>query len=174
MKSKDFFKKIVIIAFVISALYLIFSFFYQQQIKKTTANNQNNYSESLNQNQIYQKPYLSINNHIIYLEIASTSEKRIKGLSERDYMPKDYGMLFIFDSLQKPQFWMYEMKFPLDFIWIKNDIVVQIDKNIPIPSDNNSIAIISPKSYINKVLEVNAGVADYANIKIGDKIYFNY
>ena len=120
-----------------------------------------------------QSPRLSVNDHIIYLDISDTPEKRTQGLSGRDSMPQDHGMLFIFDSPQKPQFWMYEMKFPLDFVWINGNKVVQLNENIPAPLTGESPAVIRPDYPVDKVLEVNAGFIKSAAIKIGDEVKIN-
>src|SRR3990167_3839192 len=76
--------------------------------------------------------FIIINNHKIYIEIADTSEKRAQGLSNRDSLPEDHGMLFIFDTYQKSAFWMKDMRFPIDIIWIRDDIIVDITKNVSI------------------------------------------
>ncbi len=118
-------------------------------------------------------PSLSINGHLINLEIADTVQKRTAGLSGRSSLPQDTGMLFIFDSPQKYQFWMYEMKFPLDFIWLDGNKVVQIDENVPAPAENGPIAAISPKYAADKILEVNVGFIESTGIKAGDEVKIN-
>ena len=40
------------------------------------------------------------------------------------------AMLFRFSQAEKYSFWMKDMRFPLDIIWIKNREVVHIEKNI--------------------------------------------
>ena len=109
------------------------------------------------------------------LEIADTGEKRTKGLGERESLASDSGMLFIFDKPDKYRFWMKGLKFPLDFIWVSGDRVVDILTNIAPPALNQvdeSLPQYAPVVTIDKVLEVNAGFVVDHNIRVGDKIEF--
>lgn len=114
--------------------------------------------------------FLSIDKKIIYIEIADTVEEQGQGLSGRDPLPKDRALLFIFEKSDKWGFWMKDMKFPIDMIWLdKNFNVVFIKKN----ADPK----MYPEVYINQtpalyVLEIYSGfVADHS-INIGDHLDF--
>lgn len=110
---------------------------------------------------------------ILNIEIADNQEKRSKGLSDREFLATDSGMLFIFDKSDKRSFWMKGMKFPLDIIWINEDVIAEITQNVPIPSSGQteeSLLKYSSVDGTNKVLEVNAGFTSDHNIKVGDKI----
>lgn len=107
------------------------------------------------------------------VEIADTQEKRNKGLSDRESLASDSGMLFIFPKQDKYPFWMKGLKYPLDFIWIKGEYVVDFLQNIRPPSlgqADQSLTIYTAKIPIDKVLEVPAGTIDRLNIKVGDKV----
>lgn len=107
------------------------------------------------------------------VEIANTKEKRSKGLGGRESLASDSGMLFIFEKSDKYQFWMKGLRFPLDFIWISGDRVVDILKNIAPPEKDQpdeSLPRYAPVVTVDKVLEVNAGFVDTYNIRVGDKI----
>ncbi|OGM08307.1 hypothetical protein A2159_02005 [Candidatus Woesebacteria bacterium RBG_13_34_9] len=85
-------------------------------------------------------------------------------------------MLFIFDYKSIPDFWMKGMKFPLDIIWINDNIIVDVDENIQNPkslSNLNQLPKYSPSIPINFVLEVNAGFCSKEGIKIGDRVQMN-
>lgn len=119
------------------------------------------------------KTILKINNSLINIEISDTKEKRSKGLAGREKIASDEGMLFVFDKPSKYVFWMKGLKFPLDFIWIKDDIVVDMLENISQPTEgqpDSALPVYSAKVEINKVLEVNAGLVKVLNINVGDKI----
>lgn len=119
---------------------------------------------------------LDINGHIFKVEIADTQSKRSKGLSGRSSLPEDQGMLFVFDRADKYPFWMKELKFPLDFIWIKEDSVVDILPNVPPPAEgqtDESLPIYQPRVEIDKVLEINGGVAEKLGLKLGDTVKIN-
>ena len=52
------------------------------------------------------------------VDLAVTPEERQQGLSGREHMAGNEGMLFVFDEERQLSFWMKEMRFPLDIIWI--------------------------------------------------------
>lgn len=102
-------------------------------------------------------------------ELAVTVEEKAKGLSGREKLAEDTGMIFVFDPAEKPTFWMKEMKFNIDIIWIHRGKVVDISPNLPAPLPSTPLDDLpryAPKSIVDYVLEVNAGAAD--SIKIGD------
>lgn len=116
---------------------------------------------------------LQINDAKLKVEVANTPSKRSKGLGGRRSLAQDEGMLFVFSKTDKYPFWMKGLSFPLDFVWIKGLEVVDILPNVQLPQPNQkdeSLPIYLPKEEINKVLEVNAGLIQKLNIKIGDTI----
>ena len=62
---------------------------------------------------------------------------------------------------------MRGMMFPLDFVWINGDKVVDLSSNIAPPSAGQRPVIISPDQPANLVLEVNAGVIERLGITVG-------
>lgn len=114
---------------------------------------------------------ITINGHKFTVEIADTDEKRTKGLSNRDKLGESKGMLFVFPDSNYYRFWMKDMKFPLDFIWIDKDIVVDLNQNVSQPksSDDKLVSFTAGKPF-DKVLEVNAGTVKSLNIVIGNTI----
>ena len=127
---------------------------------------------------IYYKGYsgsslksIKINDIEILVEIADTPEKRAKGLSDRQSLPENQGMLFLFDKPDFHSFWMKDTLIPLDFIWIRDDKVVGITQNIK-PEGYQPPHVLTPEEKINAVLEVNAGFVKKSNLKVGDKISF--
>jgi uncharacterized membrane protein (UPF0127 family) len=119
---------------------------------------------------------VTIDSHVINTEIASTEASREQGLSGRTSLATDGGMLFVFGSKQiNPTFWMKGMLIPLDFIWISGAKVVQIDKNVPIPSANtpdSNLKLYTARHPIDYVLEVNAGFSQNNSVKVGDSVTF--
>ena len=105
------------------------------------------------------------------IEIADTQEKRALGLSYRESMEENKGMLFIFDEEETPGFWMKNMDFPLDIIWIdKNLNIIGVEKNLQ-PCLENSCLVFYPNQKIKYVLEINSGLYDYFDFKENDSIY---
>lgn len=114
-----------------------------------------------------------VNNAQIKVEIADTQKKRSKGLSGKTSLGQDEGMLFIFPQTGKYPFWMKGLTFPLDFIWIRGDKVVDVLENVPPPQSGqseSSLPIYQSNQDVDKVLEVSAGTVKRLNIKAGDTI----
>jgi uncharacterized protein len=112
-----------------------------------------------------------INNKTFKLDLADTPEAQQKGLSGRDSLAQDQGMLFVFDKADYHSFWMKNMKFPIDIIFIRGDKIVSISKNAAVPKSADApLPIYKPEAPIDKVLEINANLSDRHNIKKGDKV----
>lgn len=126
----------------------------------------------------YQKGTVKINNKIINVDISDTECKRVLGLSGRNPLTDDTGMIFIFDVPGNYLFWMKDMNFPLDMIWIGADFhIVGTERNIPPDTYDAANPMKSEffgQNYIAKyVLELPAGYCDKNDLKIGDKIYLS-
>jgi uncharacterized membrane protein (UPF0127 family) len=113
---------------------------------------------------------MKIENHSIGVELASTDTERELGLSNRDSMPQNQGMLFVFDHPASYGFWMKDMRFSLDLIWIREGKVIEITQNVsPEPEKPTELlTIYKPANPADSVLEVNAGWAAKNGIKVGD------
>jgi len=92
-----------------------------------------------------------------------------RGLGGRRNLPENRGLLFAYDGYYVPKFWMKDMRFSIDIIWIKDKMVVGFEKNTPV-SNQNPLPTYQPKDFVNYVLEVNAGFVDKNQIKIGDRV----
>lgn len=113
---------------------------------------------------------LTINSNTIVVEIVDTHPARSKGLGGRDYLKEGTGMLFIFPNEDYYGFWMKDMKFPIDIIWMSSDFrITDIKKNV-LPETYPEV--FGPREVSMYVLEVNAGFVDRYNIKIGDRAQF--
>lgn len=117
----------------------------------------------------WNKGTVTINDQKIDAYIAQTEMERETGLSAFNLIDQNQGMLFIFDSANRPGFWMNNMKFPIDIIWINNNQIVDITKNLPVENDSD-LTRYYPNVDVDRVLEVNAGWCDKNNIKIGDRV----
>ena len=114
---------------------------------------------------------IQVKNEHFQLEIADTSLKRAQGLSGRESMPENQGMLFVFDKPSKYAFWMKDMKFPLDIIWLNNNQIVYVAENAA-PMTISNLKVYSPKSEADSVIELNAGSFGRLGLKIGDHLSF--
>lgn len=105
----------------------------------------------------------------VIVEIAETSEARVRGLGGHPPLGDNEGMLFIFDWPSRYAFWMRGMLFPLDMIWLDDHpsgdgtlVVVDITADVPLAPPSATDATrptYSPARPARYVLEVNAGYA---------------
>lgn len=117
------------------------------------------------------KAAAEVNSKKISLLVANSEEERIKGLSGKNDLGKDQGMIFVFEGKSKYPFWMKDMKFPLDIIYISDDTVVDIIENVPHQINNTpNLNHYSNDIDANYVLELNAGKVKELEIKEGTKI----
>lgn len=120
------------------------------------------------------KNEIQIGDVTVEVTISETPQERMKGLSGRQSLSENEGMLFIFEQKDTtPTFWMKEMLTPLDIIWIDEEQIVQINKDVPIPqpgTQDQNLTLYPANQPIDYVLEVNAGFSEKNNIKVGDSV----
>ena len=113
---------------------------------------------------------LTIDNKRINVTIARTSAEREQGLSGRDRLGDNEGMLFVFDSPSPYCFWMKDMNFPIDMIWLdENKKVITIKENATPESYPEPFCPIEDAQY---VLEIGVGKAREWGIERGDQAQF--
>ena len=121
-------------------------------------------------------PLVTIGETTWPVELAITPAERNQGLSGREVLPEGTGMLFIFEGDQHLAFWMPDMNFPLDMVWIDSGCnVVDATLNAPVPEPGQSLADLprfSPGSPARFVLEINAGEFLGAGLVPGDRATF--
>ncbi|OGD87644.1 hypothetical protein A2693_01685 [Candidatus Curtissbacteria bacterium RIFCSPHIGHO2_01_FULL_40_12] len=131
-----------------------------------------------NQNQrTAQKNKVSLNAKSLSINatVVTAPGERKKGLSKLDLLPLTEGMLFVFEKSGLWGFWMKDMKFAIDIIWIDgNKNIVDIAKNVPPEPDDKDreLTVYKPKVEAMYVLEINAGLSDFNNLEIGDAVNF--
>ncbi len=106
------------------------------------------------------------------VEVVTTPQAMTLGLSGRDSIGSD-GMLFILSEPQVAQFWMKDMKFDLDLVWIGGGRIVGITPMVPAPKDNrpdNQLPIYVSPSQTDMVLEVPAGLTQTQGWQVGDQV----
>lgn len=109
----------------------------------------------------------------VIVDLALTPTEQSKGLAVKDTIKENEGMLFIFESPKKHSFWMKDMKFPIDIIWIDQEgRISHIEKSLqpcifllPCPS-------FSPSNDSLYVLEVVSNFTNKYNVNVGDKVQF--
>ena len=108
-------------------------------------------------------------------ELANTPALRTTGLSRKPSLPLQTGMLFIFENGLASNFWMKEMQFPLDFVWIGADCtVVDITEDVPIPkSPSSPLPLYASRQPAAFNFEINGGQAKELGLATGDYVRFN-
>lgn len=154
--------KILPAAAAVVTIFLVWAIFINRQTTGDTAPATN-------------KPTMStvqIGQTLVNVEIADTPEKMALGLGERDSLPEDSGMLFVYGTKTPAVFWMKGMRFPLDIIWIADNKVVDIHEKVPHEPGvvDNELKRYLPNQLVDSVLEVNAGFVEKNNTKIGDSV----
>jgi hypothetical protein len=111
---------------------------------------------------------VTINNQLFNVEVVKSDKDRQIGLTKYKAIKDNQGMLFVFDNPDLVSFWMKNMKFPIDIIFIKDDTIVSIVENVPMPTPNTETTTYKPDAPVNYVLEINDGLVKKHNIKKGD------
>ena len=107
-------------------------------------------------------------------EIASTPQEQALGLSFR---PKtdDFAMLFLYSRASEIIFWMKDMNFSIDIIWIRGNKVVAVEEHVPFPNKLQKTSTLPTYGHgilADKVLEIPAGSSKEYNIQVGTKVFF--
>ncbi len=192
-KNKSTVKNISKLIFNIFLIFIMIAFIYSlgflfkdnKYINNRLENREETYSWILyTQNILTTK-----DNHNIFIQIATSTEDRDMGLSNKNklnfYTSREEkflteGMLFVFDEQGILPFWMKDMNFDIDILWLdENFKVVHIEKNALANSynkENSNLSTIyknDENSLAKYVLEINSGLTDILNIQIADNLIFN-
>jgi uncharacterized membrane protein (UPF0127 family) len=104
----------------------------------------------------------------VQLFIVDTPEKQARGLSYIEGLPVDTGMLFIFPQAGNLSFWMKDMYFPIDILWLDQTFtIIDIHENIAPETYPETFSPAVPAQY---VIEVPAGKAGEWLFNVGDTL----
>ena len=118
-----------------------------------------------------------INRVPIHVEIADTRDKQLLGLSGREYLSSNSGLLLAFDTFELHGIWMKDMLFPIDIIWLV-PITSSEEEGLRIVDIKHDVGpesfptVFYPRERALYVLEVSAGFAEVHNFRIGDTVRF--
>lgn len=115
---------------------------------------------------------VKINDQIIIAEVVKDERDRARGLSGRESLGINEGMLFLFEDTGRYGFWMKDMRFPIDIVWISDQEIVGFEENVePEQVANESeLTLYYPPEAVDKVLELKAGRARILRVKVGDVV----
>ncbi len=177
MKFKEFRFYFLIVVGIGISIYALYVFFASSlfSIIATTANEIyapkiSTILGSLNNNGY--NTNLSIDNINFKVKIVTTLKDQQKGLMNVTSLPSNEGMLFSYSSSGNNSFWMKDTLIPLDMIFMsQNKQILYIQKDaLPCNTDPCQIySIPEPSQY---VLEINGGLSNKYNFKVGDIVKF--
>lgn len=114
---------------------------------------------------------IKINNTItLKTDVSTTNKERMIGLSKYEKLSEDQAMLFVFEKKGFYSFWMRDMKFPIDIIWLdENKTIVSIKENADPVSFPQSY---TPESESLFVVETVAGFVQKNNLEKGQQFFW--
>lgn len=114
---------------------------------------------------------VTINGATVRVEVADTPRERTQGLSGRESLSRDHGMLFVFDEPGTPGFHMKDMHFSIDIIWLdRNRNVVDVTRSIAPDTYPKTFSSRKPMQY---ALEVPAGFSEKHAVTRNDTASFD-
>lgn len=114
--------------------------------------------------------FIKIKDTLLKTEVVRENKEMARGLSGRENIKSDEGMLFVFDKEDKHAFWMKDMKFSIDMIFLdKNKKIVYIKENAMPESFPETFGGEYDSFF---VLEVVSGFANKNDLKVGDILEF--
>jgi hypothetical protein len=109
---------------------------------------------------------------VLQVEVMVKDEDRAMGLMFRPSLPKDRGMLFIFEQPDFHGIWMKNCRFPIDIVWLDQERkVVHLAESVP-PCKAEPCPVYSPLRRASYVVELNAGQAKREKVVLGAAIGF--
>ena len=120
------------------------------------------------------RPIVTIRGKEFAVDLADTMARQARGLSGREELSENEGMYFIFNSTGTRGFWMRDMKFAIDILWIRDNRVVGVTENMLPEPDKNIFTYTKyyPPEPVDRVLEVLAGTVAREGFKAGDEVKF--
>jgi|SRR5579872_669286 len=115
------------------------------------------------------------NGKTVLAETMVNNIDQMRGMMFRDSLAKDRGMLFIHPKEDNVPYWMYQVRIPLDIIWMDHQRrIVEISANTPACTSKSSRDCPSYGGHekARYVLELTGGGAALYGLKVGDTLSF--
>ena len=124
----------------------------------------------------YKQATVTIKGETFEVEVADTMASRELGLGGRSGLSEKEGMLFVFGSMAERTFWMKDVRFSIDIIWIAGDKVIGFAEKTTPHTDQplTKIARYASPEAVDRVLEVSAGTVERLGIVAGDDVGVNF
>ncbi len=104
-----------------------------------------------------------LHDEIFTARIADTDDKRTLGLSGTSGLGKNEAMVFKMPGLNRYSFWMKDMQYPLDILWLKGNTIVDMAPRVPpapIGAPDDQIQKYTSRLDADIVVEVVSGTVD--------------
>jgi len=131
-----------------------------------------NYAPYYVQRALGKSATVQVQGQVFKVEVERSESAREKGLSGRRLLVDSRGMLFLFDTPGMYEFWMKDMRFSIDIVWIVQGKIVDISRNVPAPKAGESPVKVKPRTPADTVLEVKSGTA--LKWQLGDVVTITY
>jgi uncharacterized membrane protein (UPF0127 family) len=112
---------------------------------------------------------VQIGERLYTAELAVTPQERARGLSGRRDISSSHAMVFVFDEPGLYGFWMNDMNFPIDILWVRNNTVVHVEKNV---SHLSPTIVYTPEVEATEVIEVVSGQSEEHGFGVGTKVEY--
>jgi uncharacterized membrane protein (UPF0127 family) len=120
------------------------------------------------------KVNITVNGVALQADLAVSADEQTKGLSIKNTLKSNEGMLFPYDAPRILSFWMKDMKFPIDILWLNSDKqVVHIEESLEPCSPFLPCPSYSPDVEAQYVLETMAGFSSANGIIEGTPVEFD-
>lgn len=118
------------------------------------------------------KGEVKLGEQIIVVDIVKDANARAKGLGGRESLGVNEGMLFLFDEAAYYPFWMKDMRFPIDIVWIAGNTIVGFEERVPPEPGmlDRELTNYVPPVPVDKVLELAAGRVRLLRAEAGDTV----
>jgi len=117
-----------------------------------------------------ERTLITIKTANISAEVADSEVERSLGLSGREGLSAGQGLLFVFPEDVRANFWMKDMKFPIDIIWVNSEKrIIHIEHSL---APSTYPKTFSPEANARYVLEVPAGFSKTHDFRVGDLLTF--
>jgi uncharacterized membrane protein (UPF0127 family) len=111
-----------------------------------------------------------IGGHTYAVELAASPAQQQRGLSGRDWLAPGTGMAFPFDPPAFTPFWMQEMHFAIDIVWVANGKVVGVAASVAPDRPGDEPRLYYPPVPVSLVVELPAGTAAADGLAVGDAV----
>lgn len=154
----------VIIMHIVFILFLVGQFFLYIPYD---ANEYADKSDAEVKFEAYDFRFVRIGSETYKLYISDDELKRNQGLSDVTSMYDYEGMAFVFETSEAPAFWMKDMNFSLDFVYLQDGVIVDIVEDV---SPESYPDLIYPSSPATIVIELNDDQIELNEAQIGDQV----